>query len=423
MDEMTTDPVAASADASAASVQPATPDLAPTPGPSRRRRSPLGALRRTAGGVGAVSVKELRGRMRGRRAFVILTIYLALLAAFTWMVEAIMERTYSTGFGAGNAAFATAAIGQGIFVGLIMLETLLVAFLAPLATAGAISLEREKQTLEMLAATPITSFSIVFGKLISALGWVWLLIAASIPLTAVVFVFGGVGPDDVVRAYLVLIVTAIGLGSFGLFCSSLVRRTQAATAVTIFGVLAISMGTLFSIVVWQGLAASDLTLRDRGPISGPAPAPFLYLNPFLAQADVAPTDVLCASDNSLRYYCRFRQVFLLDQNGVVFANGGGVVIDDVGGAVAIPVPAPPVPVANDQPGFVNGGGKVVQLDPSSQPIADVVAFGGNQDTIWPQTVIAWLVLSLVFLALSVQFVSPTRRWRLPRRSAGSGAAA
>jgi len=34
---------------------------------------------------------------------------------------------------------------------------------------------------------------------------------------------------------------------------------------------------------------------------------------------------------------------------------------------------------------------------------------------------AWLVLSIVFLVLSVQFVSPTRRWRLrrgPRRTEG-----
>jgi len=33
---------------------------------ARRPRSPFGTLRRTAGGVGAVGVKELRGRMRGR---------------------------------------------------------------------------------------------------------------------------------------------------------------------------------------------------------------------------------------------------------------------------------------------------------------------------------------------------------------------
>ena len=293
-----------------------------------RRRSPFGLFRRTAGGVGAVGVKELRGRMRGRRAFVILTLYLVLLAGFAWMVELIMERTYATGFG-GNATFATAAIGQGIFVSILMLETLLVAFLAPMATAGSISLEREKQTLEMLAATPITSVSIVLGKLLSALIYVWLLIAASIPLTAVVFVFGGVAPDDVLHGYLVLIVTALGLGAFGLLCSSLVKRTQAASAITIFGVLALSMGSLFVILFWQALATAD-NGRGTGPIKGAPPAPLVFLNPFLAQADVAPTDALCGTNSALRYYCRFRETFLLDQNGIIFVNGS-----DTGGAIRL----------------------------------------------------------------------------------------
>jgi hypothetical protein len=76
------------------------PEVAPATATKRRRRSLLGVFRRTAGGVGAVGVKELRGRMRGRRAFVIISLYLVLLAGFAWMVELIMERTYSTGFGA-----------------------------------------------------------------------------------------------------------------------------------------------------------------------------------------------------------------------------------------------------------------------------------------------------------------------------------
>ena len=188
-------------------IAPATPAASPR---GRRGQATSGVLMRTAGGIGAVGVKELRGRMRGRRAFAILSGYLILLAAFAWMVELMMERTYSSSFG-GSAAFASAAVGQGIFAAVLMLETLVVVFLATMATAGSISLEREKQTLEMLAATPITSFAIVLGKLLSALIYVWLLIAASIPLTAIVFVFGGVAPDDLLRGYLVLVVTAFGI--------------------------------------------------------------------------------------------------------------------------------------------------------------------------------------------------------------------
>ena len=384
------------------------PPVLPAGTPLRRgRRSPFGAVRRMAGGVGAVGVKELRGRMRGRRAFVILTLYLVLLAGFGWMVELIMERTYSNGLG-GNASFATAAIGQGIFAALLMLETLLVAFLAPMATAGSISLEREKQTLEMLSATPISSFAIVLGKLLSALIYVWLLIAASIPLTAVVFVFGGVAPDDLVRGYLVLVVTAIGFGSFGLFCSSLVKRTQAATAITIFGVLAVSIGTLFAIVFWQALATTTDGTRT-GPFGGSASAPeaVAFLNPFLAQADVAPVDSLCATDNSLRYYCRFRSTFVTDQTVTSGVNFG------VGIAKPIPIFA----------GGGTGGGIVLAPDQAVAPNAGVLPFGSTTDTIWPKTVVAWLLLSVVFLLLSVQFVSPTRRWHLRRGPRRGGATA
>ena len=99
----------------------------------------------------------------------------------------------------GQATFASATVGRGIFADLLMLQTLMVAVLAPAATAGTISSEREHQTLELLAVTPISSFAIVVGKLLSALAWVFVLVLASIPVTALVFVFGGVAPDDVVE--------------------------------------------------------------------------------------------------------------------------------------------------------------------------------------------------------------------------------
>jgi ABC-type transport system involved in multi-copper enzyme maturation permease subunit len=363
----------------------------------RVRRSPFAALRRTAGGIGAVSVKELRGRMRGRRAFVILTIYLLLLGGFALMVELIAERSYSSGFG-GTSTFATASIGQGIFAALLLLETLQVAFLAPAATAGAISLEREKRTLELLVVTPISSLAIVLGKLFSALIYVWLLIAASIPLTAVVFVYGGVAPEDILRGYLVLVVTALGLGSMGLFASSLVRRTQAATAISVFAVLFVSIGTVFLLVFWGALANDDGG-RGAGPIKGQAPRVIAYLNPFLAQVDV-----LCGTEASFGGWCSIESTILPDPNGVQFTG------TDPAGR--------PIPIDN-----TGGGGGVVILPADGKGVPDVAPapFGVVRDAFWPMSVLTWLILSAVFIVLSVQFVSPTRRWhiRRGRRNPGS----
>jgi ABC-type transport system involved in multi-copper enzyme maturation permease subunit len=393
------------------------------PGPRRARPNPIRALRSGVDGVVAVGVKELRGRVRGRRAFIVLTFYLLFLGSFAWAWELVAERAYvqNAALQGGSAAFASALVGQEVFGALVLVETLLVVFLAPAFTSGAISLEREKQTLEMLTATPISSLAIVIGKLLSALAYVFLLIAASIPLTAIVFVFGGVGPDDVLRAYAVLIVTALGLGSMGLFISALMQRTQGATVVTFFTVLFLTLGTMFGVLFWNTMAGVSSTTgfatgsSGLGPIKGRAPEAFLWFNPFASQYDV-----ICGASDGYGGWCsRLNSI----TNGAISVGGTGI-----GGGLIQPTPT-------TQPGFGIGGGTVVN-DGSDQILIDgngtrlpvkVIAGGGvlaatdpqpfgvRRDTFWPRSLQAWGVLSVVFILASIQLVSPTRRWRLLRR--------
>jgi ABC-type transport system involved in multi-copper enzyme maturation permease subunit len=364
------------------------------------RRRKFSAFARVAAGVAAIGVKDLRGRMRGRRAFVVLTIYLVLLAGFALMIETLIERSYQTGFG-GSSAFASASIGQGIFAALLMLMTLQVVFLAPSSTAGSISLEREKQTLDLLVTTPISSFAIVVGKLLSALVWVFLLILASLPLMAAVFVYGGVGPEGVLAGYIVLIATAFGLGSFGILCSSLVRRTTAATAITIFGVLVVTIGTAFILIFWAAMGTFDNNgNRVGGPFGMRAPAVLGYINPFIAQADV-----MCDQQSSIGgMWCEMVR-------GLVPTNDGIVFVDAQPGIAPAPVEAPAV----DGKGMViQGGGAVAEDGVVVQDVAPQQVFQARE-ALWPKSVATWLILSVLFIGLSVQLVSPTRRWRFGRR--------
>lgn len=352
-------------------------------------------------GFSAVGVKELRGRMRGKRAFVLLTIYLVILGGFAWMIELLLEQALSNNFGAQT--FATAQIGRGVFIALLLLETLLVMFLAPAFTAGAISLEREKQTIDMLITTPISSLAIVLGKLFSALTYVFLLIFASIPLTALVFVFGGVAPEDVVKGYVMLLVTAIGLGCIGLFCSALFRRTQAATVVTYFLVLALTLGAFFLWVFWGVMAGGgfgrpqfDQNGNQIPSTEGRPPEALLWFNPF-----VSAVDVICGTETGFGGTCSIIDVVTGSTSGDNgFANGGGVVA---------PVPAGPIGGGK----FVVGGGGAFAAGPIVQPVQ-------VRDSYWPRAALAWLVLSLVLIVLSVNLVSPTRRWRRPRLRGRAG---
>jgi ABC-2 type transport system permease protein len=364
---------------------------------SLRGRMPT--LRLTAG-ITAIIVKELRGRMRGRRAFIVVTLHVLLLAAFAWMLQRINEESIAgmSSYG-GQATYASASVGRGIFVGLLLLQTLMVAVLAPAATAGAISGEREHQTLELLTVTPISSLAIVLGKLLSALAWVFVLVLASIPVTALVFVFGGVAPDDVVRGYVVLFATVIGLGSIGIFFSALTRRTGASTGLTFVATLVLTIGSLFVFAFLSSTAEISSTGLRKQP-----PEAILYLNPFVAQADVA-----CgAEDGGFGGTCGFLSGILgpTDQFIPPATDPTKPVPGIIGGGEA----APEFPVgvdANTRDAIVVRG--VGVADPEAGGI--VSAADAFRDRFWPKTVISYLVLAAVLTILSIQFVSPTRRWR------------
>ena len=399
------------------------------------------ALGRFWSGISAVSIKELRGRMRGRRAFVVLTIYLLLLGLFAFAIYVYLKQQAATasltnGFGngfpppdvggfpgtgqtLGNGTALSAGIGHGIFGGLLILETLLVLVLAPAFTTGAISLEREKQTLDLLVTTPLSTLGMVIGKLFSALVYVFLLIIASIPLASLVFVFGAVGPEDLVRAYLFLFALAFGMGALGLFVSALVRRTQTATVLTFVLVLVLSIGTAAAHQFWQVAArstssSSGLLLTSR---SGRAPEALLWLNPF-----VADLDMVCATaPDTYHLSCEYvssvtgRPYFGSPTNtqafpgvlkgapvpSVPFRGGGagGVIVNDTGAAVACPPGAECVAPA---PGGSGSGTN------------QALSFGFPRDTFWPKSAAAFLVLGIVLTLLASQLVSPTRRLRFSR---------
>ena len=367
----------------------------------RGRRPSLGM----ASGVSAIIVKELRSRMRGRRAFVILTLYVLLLAAFAWSSQQIHQAAVSSiSSYPGQANYASAAIGRGIFGDLLMLQTLMIAVLAPAATAGAISSEREHQTLELLAVTPISSIAIVVGKLLSALAWVFVLVLASVPVTALVFVFGGVAADDVLRGYLVLVATVIGLGSIGLFFSAMTRRTGAATGLTFVVTIALVLGSqyLFDFMSQTAKVGAN-GLRETPP------AAILYMNPFVAQADVS-----CGTEDGYSGRCSVITSVLgfydqgfgkpgTDRPGTLpvepqpccGVGGSGIGLDD----------------GTSRPPTLKGGG--VLIDPNGgvtngDVVVDTLTF---RDRFWPKTVISFLSLAAVLTLASIQFVSPTRRWR------------
>lgn len=191
-------------------------------------------------GINPIIVKELRSRMREARAFVTLTAVLLLLGTISYLLYRMAVATQSYSY-----MPLSPQIGQMLFVALAFLELLMVCAIAPAVTAGAISSEQEKLTYEMLLATPLHPASILWGKLVSALSYVFLLIFAAIPMSSLIFIFGGVSPRDMVKALVVLVTVTVTFGILGLFMSVWLRRTSRATVLSYLFVAALLFGTLF----------------------------------------------------------------------------------------------------------------------------------------------------------------------------------
>jgi len=89
----------------------------------------------------------------------------------------------------------------------------------------------------------------VLGKLASALSYLLLLLLAAIPLQSLAFLFGGVTPEEVLIGSVLLVVTAVTFSAVGLFCSSLMKRTQSSTVLAYVLALFLTIGLPLIIAV------------------------------------------------------------------------------------------------------------------------------------------------------------------------------
>ncbi len=199
-----------------------------------------------------VIMKELRGRMRDRRTFILLTAYLALIGLFVGVVYLFMYDTLSyTRFEPGFRQ----NMGKAVFGTVIMIELLLISFIGPGLTSGSITSEREHRTYDLLKTTLITPRELIFGKLGAAVIYLLLLIFTTLPLQSLAFILGGVGLGETLVAALLLVVTAVFFCSLGLFFSSLLKRTLAAT-ITSYASILLSVLALVLFVFMFGMFES-----------------------------------------------------------------------------------------------------------------------------------------------------------------------
>lgn len=257
-------------------------------------------------GIGVIVSLELRQRVRGTGWYVLLGIFVCLVALVT-IVLWVALGGYGRDAGNGNAVFST------ILYFVLLLGTLV----TPALSGNAINGDRDNGTLATTQVTLLSTAQIVLGKFLAA--WIGALVflAASVPFLVFAVFVGGLRFDTIVVSVLVLAIELGVVAAIGVGLSGILSRPLFSIVVTYLVVAALSIGSLIAF----GLAgvATQVEVRTtstdvdyRGEINPDTGMPeeivclppqtytstmprfdlywpLLTLNPYVLVADAVPT--------------------------------------------------------------------------------------------------------------------------------------
>lgn len=229
--------------------------------------------------TGPIFDKELRVSSRRRRNYVLRFAYIAfftLLAAFVW------EEAVPSGSSSLFQASRMAQAGQAIVTFVVWFQFIASQVVAIVMLSTAISDEIYSKTLGLLMTTPVGSLQIVLGKLLSKLLQLVLLLAITLPLLAIVRVFGGVPWEFLVFGLSITLTTSVFFGMLSLFFSIFTRRAHTVIIGTVLmaGVLFLLLPMLSFLLFHEGISVQVIAHV------------LSYVNPYLMLSEATKTILL-----------------------------------------------------------------------------------------------------------------------------------
>ncbi len=125
------------------------------------------------------------------------------------------------------------------WMGLMFTQLFLVSIIAPMICASAFTVEKEQRTMEMLRLTRLTAWEIFWGKLCGRLASIVILMVVFLPAICLAATLGKVNPVAFSGNYSLVVTTSFALGTLGLTCSALFRRTGTAMAVAMMATVGV----------------------------------------------------------------------------------------------------------------------------------------------------------------------------------------
>jgi ABC-type transport system involved in multi-copper enzyme maturation permease subunit len=325
-------------------------------------------------GLRVVLILELRQRVRGTAWYVLIGIFVALVAIVT------------TALWFALSAFGENA-GGGVFSTIIFFVLLLGTLVAPALSGTAINGDRDAGTLATTQVTLITTGQLVLGKFLAA--WISALafLVASLPFLIFAVLGGGLEVDVIVVSVVVLALELGVIAAIGVGLSGILNRPLFSIVLSYLVVAALSIGSMIAF----GLAGLVTQSEVRSTYIGVAADG--------GQSQSGAVSVTCLPPTvSTRTVPRYDYwwAMLVANPYVVLADAVPATFDERGNP-------------QDLFGSTKVGLRSVQLPPDLEPVYDECAMASGQDTggiqrtseqIVEQTAPGWFVGLAIHLALA-----------------------
>lgn len=210
--------------------------------------------------------KDLQVSARSMRLSWGLFAYEAILVMAFLLVLSIIQVESSYVYNSGNFY----GMLVYLFPVIAVVQVCIVALIAPIITASSISGEKERQTFDIMMTTCMSPFSIVLGKVVSAVLRIMFFVVAGLPVMALSFVVGGLSWINLFYFLLAIIIFAFFSGSIGILCSALCRKSISAVILSfvfyfgIYGLTFIPM--IIQSIFGRGDAGESLLFLLFNPI-------------------------------------------------------------------------------------------------------------------------------------------------------------
>ena len=255
-------------------------------------------------GIGTILSLELRQRVRGVAAWVLLGIFVILVAMVTGAVWIALA-----GFGPEAGA------GAGIYSTIIYFVLLLGTLVTPALSGNAINGDRDAGTLATTQVTLITTWQLILGKFLAA--WITALafLVAALPFLLLSLISGDVYWDTILVSVVILALELAVVAAVGVGLSAIIQKPLFSIVTTYLVVATLSVGTLIAFGLGGLTTQTEMKSTYIGldyPMDGSEPDPdtdclppevttypvprydfwwpILSANPYVVLADASPSN-------------------------------------------------------------------------------------------------------------------------------------